>query len=238
MVRSDRGEDCLHAGISDSGEDCLHAGISVLNPIARWNLDCCACCLHSKVHNTVEPLYYGHFGTLISVLISEVTSIQRSFNTLQYYTGTQNGVLITEVFAIQRFVIERLHCIRTNEGRWVGQHHTGTHIWRWVEPHHTGTHTYVEVSGATPHWYTHMEVGGATPHWYTYVCGGGWGHIAHKHTNLRCIRISFKTSRQELHCALPHHTALVMQATLDTIEQHVKPTHWDHLRQDKLLPNV
>ena len=59
---------------------------------------------------TVEPLYYGHFGTLILVLITEVTSIHRSFNTLQYYTGTQNGVLIIEVSAIQRFVIERFHC--------------------------------------------------------------------------------------------------------------------------------
>ena len=34
-----------------------------------------------------------------------------SFNTLQYYTGTQNGVLIIVVAAIQRFVIERFHCI-------------------------------------------------------------------------------------------------------------------------------
>ena len=40
---------------------------------------------------------------LILVLITEVSSIQRSFNTLQYYTGTQNGVLIIEVSAIQRF---------------------------------------------------------------------------------------------------------------------------------------
>ena len=37
--------------------------------------------------------------------------IQRSRSTLQYYTGTQNGVLIMEVSAIQRFVIERSHCI-------------------------------------------------------------------------------------------------------------------------------
>ena len=37
-----------------------------------------------------------------------MSSIQRSFNTLQYYTGTQNGVRIIEVSAIQRFVIERL----------------------------------------------------------------------------------------------------------------------------------
>ena len=59
---------------------------------------------------TVEPLYYGHVGTLMLVLITEVYSIQRSLNTLQYYTGTQNGVLIREVSAIQRFVIERFHC--------------------------------------------------------------------------------------------------------------------------------
>ena len=39
-----------------------------------------------------------------------VSSIQRSLNTLQYYTGIQNGVLITEVSTFQRFVIERFHC--------------------------------------------------------------------------------------------------------------------------------
>ena len=59
----------------------------------------------------MEPLYYGHFGTLNLVLITEVSSIQRSLNTLQYYTGTQNGVLIIEASTIQRFVIERFHCI-------------------------------------------------------------------------------------------------------------------------------
>ena len=48
------------------------------------------------------------------VLNTEVSSIQRSFNTLQYYTGTQNGVLIIEVSSIQRFVIERLHCTSMN----------------------------------------------------------------------------------------------------------------------------
>ena len=64
--------------------------------------------------NTVEPLYYRHFGTLILVLITEVSSIQRSSSTPQYYTGTQNGVLITEVSSIQRFVIERFHCIYFN----------------------------------------------------------------------------------------------------------------------------
>ena len=67
--------------------------------------------LRSKLKCTVEPLYYGHFGTLILVLITEVSSIQRSLNTLQYYTGTHNGVLSTEVSAIQRFVIERCNCI-------------------------------------------------------------------------------------------------------------------------------
>ena len=41
-----------------------------------------------------------------------MASIQRSLNTLQYYTGIQNGVLIIEVSAIQRFVIERFQCSR------------------------------------------------------------------------------------------------------------------------------
>ena len=36
------------------------------------------------------------------------SSIQMSF-ILQYYTGTQNGVLIIKVLAMQRFV-ERFHC--------------------------------------------------------------------------------------------------------------------------------
>ena len=35
-----------------------------------------------------------------------MSSIQRSFNTLQYYTGTQNGVLIINP-AIEGLVIER-----------------------------------------------------------------------------------------------------------------------------------
>ena len=60
---------------------------------------------------TVEPLYKGHVGTIILVLITEVSSIQRSFDTLQYYTGTQNGVLFIEVSTFQRFVIERFHCM-------------------------------------------------------------------------------------------------------------------------------
>ena len=67
--------------------------------------------MHINNNITVEPLYYRHFGTLILVLITEVSSIQRSLNTLQYYTGTQKGVLIIEVSAIQRVVIERFHCI-------------------------------------------------------------------------------------------------------------------------------
>ena len=63
------------------------------------------------------PLYQGHFGTLILVLSTEVSAIQRSLNTLQYYTGTQNGVLTTEVSAIQRFVIDRFRCITIIIGR-------------------------------------------------------------------------------------------------------------------------
>ena len=50
-------------------------------------------------------------GPPLYVLITEVSSIQRSFYTLQYYTGTQYGVLNIEFFLIQRFVIERSHCI-------------------------------------------------------------------------------------------------------------------------------
>ena len=57
------------------------------------------------------PLYKGHIGTLIPVLITEVSSIQRSLSILQYYTETQIGVPIIEVSAYQRFVIERSHCI-------------------------------------------------------------------------------------------------------------------------------
>ena len=75
---------------------------------------------------TVGPLYKGHFGTLNLVLITEVFSIQRSFNTLQYYTGTQNGVLTIEVSTFQRFAIERYHCIyiyiyilHTLEAKWI-----------------------------------------------------------------------------------------------------------------------
>ena len=59
----------------------------------------------------MEPPYKGHVGTIILVLTAKVFLIQRSFNnTLQYYTGTQNGVLIIEVSTFQRFVIERFHC--------------------------------------------------------------------------------------------------------------------------------
>ena len=49
-----------------------------------------------------------------------MSSIQRSLNTLQCYTGTQNGVLIIEVSAIQRFVIERFHCITIIHGYYIG----------------------------------------------------------------------------------------------------------------------
>ena len=60
----------------------------------------------------MEPLYNGHIGSTILVLITEVSSNQRSFNTLQCYTGTQNGVLIIEVSTFQRFEIERFQCIK------------------------------------------------------------------------------------------------------------------------------
>ena len=44
-----------------------------------------------------------------------VSLLQRSLDKLQYYTGTQNGVLITEVFSIQRLVIEMSHCIAVDK---------------------------------------------------------------------------------------------------------------------------
>ena len=48
--------------------------------------------------------------------IISYSSIQRSFDTLQYYTGTQNGVLTIEVSIFQRFLIERSNriCIHTD----------------------------------------------------------------------------------------------------------------------------
>ena len=76
----------------------------------------------------MEPLYYGHFGTLILVLITEVSSIQRSLNTLQYYTGTQNGVLIIEVSAIQRFAIERFLCTCTVCTVYAPSYSSGLHV--------------------------------------------------------------------------------------------------------------
>ena len=63
------------------------------------------------VVGTVEPLYKGHFGTLILILITEVSSIQGSLDTLQYYTVTQNGILIIEVSTFKKFVIEGSHYI-------------------------------------------------------------------------------------------------------------------------------
>ena len=47
---------------------------------------------------------------ILLVFITEGSSIQRSFYTLQYYIGRQNGVLITEVSTFHRFVIERFYC--------------------------------------------------------------------------------------------------------------------------------
>ena len=50
--------------------------------------------------HSIEYCSGAHNG----VLIVEVFSIQRSLDTLRYYTGTENGVLITEVSSIRRFV--------------------------------------------------------------------------------------------------------------------------------------
>ena len=71
-------------------------------------------CAYCSVQCTVGPLYKGHFGTLILVLTTEVSSIWRSFGTLQHYTGTQNGVPIIEVSTFQRFTIERFQCTYFN----------------------------------------------------------------------------------------------------------------------------
>ena len=43
---------------------------------------------------------------------TEVSSIRRSLNTLQYYTETQKDVLIIEVSTFQRLVIEKFPCRR------------------------------------------------------------------------------------------------------------------------------
>ena len=57
----------------------------------QWNL---------SIKDTLATLFY--------VLIIEVSSIKRLLNALQYYTGTQNGVLIIESFSVPSFVaIER-----------------------------------------------------------------------------------------------------------------------------------
>ena len=76
----------------------------------HFNLRKHSCTIEYATPNTVGPLYKGHIGTLIPVLITEVSSILRSLYTLQYYTGTQIRVPITEVSTFQRFVIERSHC--------------------------------------------------------------------------------------------------------------------------------
>ena len=63
-------------------------------------------------------IYYLFAQLVMAILYSGTSllrtlwdfSIQSSPNTLQYYTGGQNGVLITEVSTFQRFGIERPHC--------------------------------------------------------------------------------------------------------------------------------
>ena len=105
--------------------------------------------IHTQTHmyayvHTVEPLYYGHFGTLILVLIKEDPSIQRSFNTLQYYTGTQNGVLNIEVFAIQRLVIERFHSTQIHMYCICSLIRIRTHVHN-TSTSHTYVHTYIHT---------------------------------------------------------------------------------------------
>ena len=53
-------------------------------------------------------VYMYYTGTQNGVLITEDSSIQRS---LQYYTRKQNSVPGVEVSSIQSFVIERSHCV-------------------------------------------------------------------------------------------------------------------------------
>ena len=83
-----------------------------LPPTLQHQRDSCINSLH--LQNLLKPsiIYSGTsllrtLGTSILVLITEVSSIQRSFNTLLYYTGTQNGVLFKEVSTFQRFVANR-----------------------------------------------------------------------------------------------------------------------------------
>ena len=74
--------------------------------------------VHISSYTLLVAVYSGTspLGTLwdlgFSPCNTEVSSIQRSSNTLQYYAGTQNGVLIIYISAIQRFVIEGFHCIQ------------------------------------------------------------------------------------------------------------------------------
>ena len=63
----------------------------------------------SSIQRSLNTLQY-YTGTQNGVLITEFASTQRSLNILQYYTGTQNGVLITEVSSTQSCV-ERLHFV-------------------------------------------------------------------------------------------------------------------------------
>ena len=57
---------------------------------------------------TIETPYCGLFLPLINVLITEVSSLQRLLDIITCYTGTQNGVLITDVSTVQSFSIDRV----------------------------------------------------------------------------------------------------------------------------------
>ena len=70
-------------------------------------------CLSTSIYSGTSLLRTLQDLKFIIVHITVVSSIQRSFNALQYYTGTQNGVLIIEISTFQRFVIERSHCIHS-----------------------------------------------------------------------------------------------------------------------------
>ena len=75
----------------------LNSEVTWYSTVLHWDTEWCPyyrCFLnsgHLLLYNTT------YIGTQNGVLVTEVSSTQRSLGTLQYYTGTQNGVPITEV---------------------------------------------------------------------------------------------------------------------------------------------
>ena len=88
---------------------CVCCGVFVLI-IVYTSRDCAVTCCTQGWYTiewtlSIKDIWDLNFTTLQS------TSIQTSLNTLQYYTGTQIGIIIIDIPAIhdQRYVIERLH---------------------------------------------------------------------------------------------------------------------------------